>query len=79
MRTLSLKIADSLDDELEGLAERRGQTKSALIREAISGYLSQNEQPREGSFLAFSEDLAGCVDGPEDLSTNKEYLSGFGR
>lgn len=30
------------------------------------------------SALELAGDLAGCVDGPPDLSTNSEYMKGFG-
>lgn len=31
------------------------------------------------SALEAAGDLVGCVEGPEDLSTNKKYMEGFGQ
>ena len=37
----------------------------------------KNWQPGISALLA-ADDLVGCVEGPEDLSTNPEYMQGFG-
>lgn len=82
MRTISMKLAESLDRELADLAARRGVSKSSLIRDAVTDLVVReraSDRPAAGSFLALAEDLAGCVEGPEDLSTNKDYLDGYGR
>lgn len=41
------------------------------------GGARSNQQPGI-SALEAAGDLIGCVEGPEDLSTNPEYLKGFG-
>ncbi|HEX9670555.1 MAG TPA: CopG family transcriptional regulator [Thermoanaerobaculia bacterium] len=81
MRTLSMKVPEALDDDLGILAARRGVSKSALIRDAMSELVARERVGRVplGSFLALAEDLAGCVEAPEDLSTNKSYLDDYGR
>jgi hypothetical protein len=94
MKILSLKLPESLDEALEAAAARQGTTKSALLREALASYLEHTgqvsevrepaspygeEQPPRASFLALAGDLAGCVEGPPDLSTNPEHLRGFGQ
>jgi hypothetical protein len=79
MKTLSLKLPDALDDQLESLAGRLRTSKSAVIREAISGYLNENSPPARESFAALAQDLSGCVEGPEDLSVNPGYLAGYGK
>lgn len=38
---------------------------------------SQKWQPGV-SALAAAQEFVGCVEGPEDLSTNKKYMEGFG-
>lgn len=82
MRTLSMRVPEALDHDLEELAQRRGVSKSALIRDAmvelVSGERDSGGAPA-GSFLAAAEDLAGCVDGPEDLSYDKDHLDGYGQ
>lgn len=79
MKTISLKLPDELDKELTTRAEHRQTTKSALIREAIEGYLTSNTPPPRGSALDLAGDLVGCVEGPGDLSYNKDYFRDFGR
>jgi hypothetical protein len=78
-KTLSLKLPDALDDELETLAAQRRTSKSAVIREALSGYLGRNGSASRVSFAALAGDLAGCVEGPDDLSANRDHLAGYGR
>jgi len=77
MRTISLKLPEALATKLREAARQRGASKSAIVREALAQYLSCSGP--EGSFLALAEDLAGCVQGPTDLSVSKEYLKGYGR
>ncbi|MEA2601956.1 MAG: Ribbon-helix-helix protein copG family [Acidobacteriota bacterium] len=79
MKTLSLKLPDTLDEELENLAARKRTSKSAVIREALSGYLGRNGSASGTSFAALAADLAGCVEGPDDLSVNPDHLAGYGR
>ena len=74
MRTISVKIPEDLDHALSELAERRGQTRSALIREALSAHLLLGE-----SVAPLARGLAGCLDGPEDLSSSPAHLEGYGR
>jgi Arc/MetJ-type ribon-helix-helix transcriptional regulator len=80
MKTIALELPESLDQELEAMAERRGVSKSNLVREAVEGYLSSaTSEPEPGSFLDRARDLVGRLDGPADLSSNKEYLAGLGK
>lgn len=79
MKTLSLKLPDELARALEDRARSQGTTKSEILREALAGYFARNPLPRNGSFLALAGDLVGCLEGPGDLSHNKEYLKGYGR
>jgi predicted transcriptional regulator len=79
MTTTSLKLADDLSDWLEGLAAARRVSKSTVIREALQMYRQSVAEPESGSFFAAAADLAGSVEGPEDLATNPVHLAGFGR
>lgn len=82
MKTISLKLPDDIDQELTTRAESTGTTKSALIREAIEGYLSHQEtggHPGKGTFLEMAGDLIGSLEGPGDLSYNKDYMKDYGR
>ena len=79
MNTISLKVPDPLADELAKVAQRQGVSKSALIRDALEAYLQTHGAERPSSALAQVADLRGILSGPEDLSTNKDYLRKFGR
>ena len=79
MKTLSLKLPEALDRELTAHAESQGTTKSELVRKALVSYLGPGSVPLAKSALALAGDLVGCLEGPSDLSTNKEYFKDFGR
>lgn len=79
MNTISLKVPDPLAAELAKVAQRQGVSKSALIRDALEAYLQTHGAERSNSALAQVADLRGILSGPEDLSTNKDYLRKFGR
>ena len=50
-----------------------------LIREALFGCLRRSGPADRTSFAALAGDLAGCVEGPEDLSFNPSYFADYGR
>ncbi len=79
MKTLSLKLPETLYGDLTALAEHQGVSKSALVREALAELFRQQRAPARGSALALLEDLAGSFDGPEDLSFNKTHLEDLGQ
>ncbi|MCY3668079.1 MAG: ribbon-helix-helix domain-containing protein [Gemmatimonadetes bacterium] len=79
MNTISLKVPDPLAAELAEMAQRRGVSKSALIRDALEAYLQTDGAEPSGSALSQVGDLRGILSGPEDLSANKDYLRKFGR
>ena len=78
MRTLSLKIPPALEASLESLARRKGATKSAVLREILERHLSR-EKGRPSRLLAVAADLVGCVEGPQDLSSDRRHMKGYGR
>lgn len=78
MKTLSLKLPDTLYSDLTSLAEDRGMSRSALVREAIGELFRRDHSPEENSALSLMEGLVGSVDGPADLSSNKDYLDDLG-
>ena len=79
MSIVSLKIPEPLATDLAGMAQRKGVSKSALIREALEAYLQADRAERAESALSQVADLAGTLSGPEDLSVNKDSLRNFGR
>ena len=79
MKTLSLKLPETLDSRLTAAARQRGQSRSAVVREALEALLSDDNAGREHSCLDLAADLAGCVIGPGDLSVNPEHWRDYGR
>lgn len=79
MKTLSVKLDDALYARVLAVAKRRGATQSEVVRDAILADLEVPRGKRVGSALDLAKDLAGCVTGPPDLSTNQARLRGFGR
>ena len=79
MSTLTLKVSEALNTELSSYSKKMGISKSEIVREAIVEYLTRDDVKIEGSFLDLAEDLAGSVDAPEDLSSNKKYLESYGK
>jgi len=78
MITISLKIPAAVDRRLRRIAEKRGTTRSAVIREAAERFAREEPAPAD-SCLAMASDLIGRVEGPADLSCNKKRLEGFGK
>jgi hypothetical protein len=77
VKTLTVKVPNSLDARLSALARRRGLERAVIVRDALIRYLSNPDT--EGSFLDLARDHAGCVSGPPDLSVSKNDLEGYGR
>jgi ribbon-helix-helix CopG family protein len=77
MRTISVKLPDSLALRLRRVVARRRATQSEVIREALEAHLAA---PGPGTWAELVGDLAGSVrGGPRDLSSNKRHMKGFGR
>ena len=79
MKILTIKTPEALDARLAAAARRRGESKSAVARAAITAYLDAEGEAASGSCLDLAEDLAGRFVLPKDLSTNPAHLRGFGR
>ncbi len=79
MKSLSLKVPEQLDNRLSAACRRRREKKSEVIRAAIEQFLISEESVIEGSCLDLARDLAGCIEGPGDLSFNKKHMRGYGK
>ena len=78
MKTLTLKVPLELDLRLASAAKHRGESKSALVREALEAYLADQKNAPPLSCYDLAKDIIGCFEGPGDLSTNPKYMDGFG-
>ena len=83
MKTVSLELPDTLEEELTAQASRTGLSTSELVQKALTSDLSKASEPvvpKPGSSIPQGvQHLVGCLEGPEDLSTNKKYLNEYGR
>ncbi len=79
MKTLSVKLPESLLEKLDSTAARKGESRSALIREAVEVIINENNKSQSGSCMDLARDLAGSLEGPEDLSFNKDRMEGYGK
>jgi hypothetical protein len=77
MKTIAVRLPEELLAAIQYAAKRRGETNSALMREALQEFLSKTDH--SGSCLDLARDLAGCVDGPPDLSTNPAHMDDYGK
>jgi len=70
------------DDTYQKLSETHADV-SAFLEQLAKKALGQNskEQPQKSFYDALNEDgLIGCVkNAPSDLSTNPQYMEGFGK
>lgn len=79
MYTLTLKIPDIIKEKLKTYSKSKGLSKSEIVRNALLDYFDKDDFRKQGTFYDLAEDLAGSVEGPSDLSTNKKYLSEYGQ
>jgi predicted transcriptional regulator len=78
VKLVSIKLPLELAEEIDAMARRRKLSRSDVIREAMAEYVVRSESSSRLSALALAGDLAGSLEGPEDLATNPVYLEGFG-
>jgi predicted transcriptional regulator len=69
MKTVTLKIPESLDSKLRRAAARRKETFSALARRA----LTREVEEQEVDFAKLAAPYCGMFEGPGDLSTREGY------
>ncbi len=79
MKTLSLKLSESLLVNLDSMARERGESRSALLREAIETFIAGDLHAPKGSCLDLAKDLVGSVKGPVDLSFHQKHMRGYGK
>lgn len=80
-KNFGMRLAPHERLEIERLAEARGTTMKEAILEAVRrllGEIEQEEPFTPTGRLKGAEHLIGCFDGPEDLTTNKKHMEGYG-
>ena len=59
--------------------KERGESRAALLREAIETFIAGDNHTPKGSCLDLAKDLLGCMKGPIDLSFQKKHMRGYGK
>lgn len=78
MTTITCKIPERLDAELEATARRRRVPKSAIVREALEQRLRRGRKVQALTAYDLAKSVCGTLRGPSDLATNARYMEGFG-
>jgi len=81
MKTLSVRVSDRIDAELEAESRARKLSKSDIVRERLNNpKRSKQAVPRSYQDIT---DLIGSIDGlPSDLAARKKHylkITGYGR
>ncbi len=82
MTVLTIEMSETLDEQVSDVAKRSKLSKEKLAARALQDFI--NRQTKNGSSKQMVADVAGHlfgvvdVDAPNDVSTNKKYLEGFG-
>ena len=74
----TFEFTPELEAKLKTYAAQSGESKSAIVREAVAEYLSRRGAPKTSAH-ELAADLAGVVGGPGDLSYNPNYMADYGR
>lgn len=78
MTTITCKIPERLDAELEAAARQRRVAKSTIVREALEERLKRSRTAQALTAYDLAKSVCGTLRGPSDLATNPKYMEGFG-
>jgi hypothetical protein len=80
MERINVRVDKRLKHELKAEAREKGVSPSEIVRQALEEHMRQRT-PRESCLdIARRIGILGVYkDAPPDLSTNPEYMDGFGR
>lgn len=76
---ISVRLPEKLTARLRARSRAKGTSESNLVREALEKYLEVPAGNRTAYELAEAAGIIGSIDGPADLSTNRNYFEGFGK
>ena len=78
MKTITCKLPEKLDAELEAAARDQGISKSQVVRNALQDRVGKRRGKKAPRAYDLVKDLNGSVKGPADLLTNPKYMENFG-
>ena len=80
MKTLTVRLPESLVNQIEAESRERGMSKSDVVRERLAAATGRQQRPASYEAIA---DLIGSVQGlPTDLGSRKKHylkVTGYGR
>lgn len=79
LKTITMKISEDMADDIQKLTHDLDVSQSAFVRDAIVDYMAKMHSENKVSFAQKTKKYRGLVSLAPDLSTNKQYLVGFGR
>jgi hypothetical protein len=80
MERINVRVEGRLKQQLEAEARERGVRPSDVVRQALEEHMRQRTPRLNCRDLAERLGILGSAKGlPADLSTNPEYMEGFGR
>lgn len=74
MKTVTCKLSEQLDADLELAAREEGRSKSQIVRQALESQLRRRNSKRSPRAYDLVKDLSGSLPGPADLLTNPKYM-----
>jgi len=79
MATITCKVPDRLNAQIEAEAREQRVPKSKLIRETLEKRFNGKRRTSPPTFYERTKHLCGSVrGGPSDLATNPKHMEGFG-
>ncbi len=80
MERINVRVESPLRQKLEIEAKKKGVSPSAIVRQALEEHFGRQAEPENCLQLAERLGILGSIKGlPADLTTNPEYMEGFGR
>lgn len=75
-----MKLTPEEKQKIKLLARRKGVSQKQAVMDLVEEQTNKlPDAAPEQSFLHNIEHLSGSVEGPDDLSTNPDYMNSFGR
>ncbi len=75
MQTLKQQTIDAISK----LPDMAGIDDIAAVLRSVIKEKKTTESPPDVSCFDLMNDYSGCIRGPEDLSSNKSYMDGYGK
>jgi hypothetical protein len=80
MERINVRVDEALKQKLEIEAAKKGVSPSAVVRQALEEHFDRQVSPENCLQLAERLGILGSIKGlPPDLTTNPDYMEGFGR